>query len=124
MNRFLLALILIVIFMSGSCYYDNEEALYPVLDTSCDTSNVTFSSTIVTIFSNSCYSCHSNATAASAGNNIRLENYADVVAIADAIAGSIKHTGSYAPMPKNSGMIKACSISQFDEWIRKGMINN
>lgn len=107
-----------------SCYYDNEEALYPSLNTACDTTNVTFSGTIVTILSNSCYSCHSNNTAAAAGNNIHLENYADVTARAAAVTGSIKHTGSFSPMPKNGGMIKACSIAQFDIWVRNGILNN
>jgi hypothetical protein len=106
-----------------SCYYDNEEALYPELSSSCDTTNVTFSVTVVKILNNSCYSCHSNSTASS-GNNIRLEDYADVKARNVSIAGSIKHTGSYSPMPKNVGMIKACSINQFDIWVRKGMLNN
>lgn len=107
-----------------SCYYDNEEALYPALSSSCDTTNVTFSGTIAPLLNNSCYSCHSNSTAASAGNSIRLESYADVVAKADRISGSIKHLGSYSPMPKNGGLIKACSITQFDIWVRKGMLNN
>lgn len=107
-----------------SCYYDNEEALYPSISTTCDTVNVTFSGTIKSILANSCLSCHSNATAASAGNNIRLENYADVQARATSIAGSMKHSGSYFPMPKNGGKIKACSITQFDIWVSKGILNN
>ena len=117
------AIIFIFSLFFVSCYYDNEEALYPTLSTSCDTTNVTFSGTIVTIFSNSCYSCHSNNTAGS-GNNIRLENYADLQAKAAAVAGSIKHTGSYSSMPKNGGKIKTCSITQFDIWVKNGMLNN
>ena len=111
-------------FFFVSCYYDNEETLYPVLNSSCDTANVTFSGTIVPILNNNCYSCHSNSTAARNGNNIPLQNYADVVARAASVIGSIKHTGSYSPMPKNGGFIKTCSISQFDIWVKKGMLNN
>jgi hypothetical protein len=107
-----------------SCYYDNEEALYPTLNSSCDTTNVTFSGSIVPILNNNCYSCHSNSTAARNGNNIPLQNYADVVARAASVIGSIKHTGSFSPMPKSGGLIKTCSISQFDIWIKKGMLNN
>lgn len=114
----------IIVISLVSCYYDNEEALYPTLNSACDTSNITFNVTIVTILANNCYSCHSNATAASAGNNIRLEDYADVTSNSVAIAGSVKHTGSYSPMPKNGGTIKACSITQFDIWVRNGMPNN
>jgi hypothetical protein len=107
-----------------SCYYDNEEALYPALTTSCDTTNVTFSVTVVSLLNNSCYSCHSNNTAAAMGNNIRLQDYADVKARNVSVAGSMKHTGSYSPMPKNGGMVNSCSINQFDIWVRNGMLNN
>lgn len=105
----------------ASCYYDNEEALYPSLSTACDTLNVTFTATIFPILDNSCLSCHSNAKAPSMGNNIPLENYADVKSRKANIAGSIKHIGVYSPMPKNGGKIKDCSITQFDIWVRKGM---
>jgi hypothetical protein len=113
-----------ILFIAGSCYYDSEEALYPTLSSSCDTVNVTFSGTITTILANNCLSCHSNAAAASAGGNIMLQDYADVHAKTAAILGSIKHSGSYSPMPKNGGMIKPCSITQFDIWVNKGAQNN
>ena len=107
-----------------SCYYDNEEALYPSLSSSCDTVNVTFSTKIAPILANNCLSCHSNATAASAGNNIKLQDYIDVKARTTAIAGSIKHTGTYSPMPKNGGKLNACSITLIDIWIRNGAPGN
>jgi hypothetical protein len=106
-----------------ACYYDNEEALYPQLNTSCDTTNITFSGTIATSLSDNCYSCHSNANAGN-NNTFPLENYADVVAKNVSIAGSMKHTGSYVPMPKNGGKVSNCMISQFDIWVRNGMPNN
>jgi hypothetical protein len=126
MKRLIIYLVTITIFLFFlvSCYYDNEEALYPTYNTYCDTVNVTFSATIVPILNNNCYSCHSNNTAANNGNSIRLENYSDVIARASSLIGSIKHTGSYSPMPKNGGMIKSCSISQLDIWVRNGMLNN
>lgn len=119
-----LALVAIILMIMGSCYYDSEEALYPSLNTVCDTTNVTFSGKIAPMLANSCLSCHSNATAAGSGNGIRLENYADVQTRATALAGSIKQTGTYSPMPKNGGKIKACLISQFDIWVKNGMLNN
>ena len=107
-----------------SCYYDNEEALYPMVPGSCDTTNVTFIGTILPILNNNCLSCHSNNTAASSGNNIRLENINDFAARSVAVAGAINHTGSFSPMPKNGGKLKACSINQIEIWIRNGMTNN
>jgi len=113
-----------ILMFSVSCYYDNEEALYPSLTSSCDTTNVTFSGKIVPLLANNCLSCHSNATAASAGNNIRLENYPDVKTRTTAIAGSLKQSGTYSPMPKNGGKLNACLISQFDIWVKNGAPDN
>jgi len=125
MTRLLISLVTFVtiIFALTSCYYDNEEALYPSL-ISCDTTTVTFSGKIAPLLANSCLSCHSNATAAGAGNNIRLQVYADVLARTTAISGSIKYTGTYSRMPKNGGKLSDCSISLFDIWVSDGAPNN
>ena len=126
MKRLFISLSVLAIFLLlfVSCYYNNEEALYPVISNSCDTVNVTYNATVVPILSSNCYSCHSNKNAPSKGNNIALENYADVVTNNVAISQSINQTGSLSPMPKNGGKIKACSITQFDIWVKKGMLNN
>jgi hypothetical protein len=123
MKRHIIPVFVIFILCFASCYYDNEEALYPSYNSACDTSTVTFTGTINPILNNNCLSCHSNATAAAAGNNIRLENYADVVARITSVIGSVKHTGTFSPMPKGGGKLKDCSLTQFDIWIRKGMPN-
>jgi len=120
----LLVTFVTILFFSASCYYDNEEALYQSVTTSCDTTNVTFAGKISIMLENNCLSCHSNASASSAGNNIRLENYADVVARSAAISNSINHTGTNSPMPKNGGKLSACLLTQFDIWIRTGMPEN
>jgi len=113
-----------ILLLASSCYYDNEEALYPSVNAGCDTTNVTFSGKIVPLLANNCLSCHSNATASSAGNGIRLENYADVQSRAAAISGSINHSGTYSPMPKNGSKLKTCLIAQFDNWVKNGTPNN
>jgi len=124
MKKLLFPITIIALIFIASCYYDNEEALYPSYSTTCDTTNVTFTGKILPILNSNCLSCHSNASAGSSGNGIALENYTDVKANAAAIAGSIKHSGSYSPMPKNGGKLKDCSIKQFDIWVRKGMPEN
>jgi hypothetical protein len=108
----------------GSCYYDSEEGLYPTISSTCDTTNVTYSGKIVPILANNCLSCHSNASAPSAGANIALENFADVSTQAASISAAINHTGSLSPMPKNGSKLKACLITTFDIWVRKGKPNN
>jgi cytochrome c5 len=116
-----LATITLFSFFFVSCYYDNEEALYPALSNSCDTTNVTYSGSIVPILNNSCLTCHSNA---STGGSIVLTTYAEVVASAPRITGSIKQLSGFSAMPKNGGKIKSCSISQWDIWVKNGMLNN
>ncbi|HEY5470803.1 MAG TPA: hypothetical protein VIK07_09795 [Bacteroidales bacterium] len=124
MKRFyiILATVSVFLFFFVSCYYDNEEALYPALSNSCDTTNVTFSGTIVPILKNNCYSCHSNANAAF-GANIHLEGYANVVTNYAKIIVSINLGSGVKAMPPG-GKLKACSLTQFDIWIRNGMLNN
>ena len=123
MKRLFISLVTIPIFsfLFVSCYYDNEEALYPALSNSCDTTNVTYSRTIVSILNDNCLGCH-NAVAT--GGSILLTSYAEVAGYAPRITGSIKQLPSFTAMPKNSGKIKNCSITQWDIWVRNGMPNN
>jgi len=123
MKRLLIPLATIIVFslFFVSCYYDNEEALYPALSNSCDTTNVSYSGTIVPILNNSCLTCHSTP---STGGSILLTTYAEVVASAPRITGSIKQLSGFSAMPKNSSKIKSCSITQWDIWVRNGMLNN
>jgi hypothetical protein len=107
-----------ILSFSLSCYYDNEEALYPSIV--CDSTNVTFSGQISKVLENYCLTCHSNSAASSSGNNIPLQDYADVLKKIINIEGSIKHTGPYSMMPKNAGKLPDCPIKLFDIWIRNG----
>lgn len=126
MKRLFIFLLFAVVIaaVAGSCYYDSEEGLYPSINQTCDTTNVTYSGSIVPILANNCLSCHSNSMAPSAGNNIALENYADVASRVASISGAINQTGSYSPMPKNGAKLKTCLIATFDIWVRKGKLNN
>lgn len=123
MKRLLLSASIIAIFVFSfvSCYYDNEEALYPSLNSSCDTSNVTFSGTILTVLNNNCYSCHSNANAVF-GGGIHLQSFADVAANSGKIIPAVNRTGSF-PMPP-AGKLDNCSINQLKIWVRNGTQNN
>ncbi len=123
MKRLFLSLTTIIIFLFFfvSCYYDNEEALYPTISSVCDTSNVTFSITITSILSNNCNSCHSNGNS-SFGGGIRLQDISDVITNSARVVAAIKQTGPF-PMPPG-GKLGSCSITQFEIWLRNGMPNN
>lgn len=109
-----------------SCYYDSEEYLFPELSSGCDTSNVTFSTTIQPMLQSYCYSCHSNSNASGNGAGIKLENYTDVKTMAEngRLLGAISHDNGYSPMPKGGSKLSNCKILQTQVWIENGTPNN
>ncbi len=119
---------IIVIFISialislQSCYKDNEEELYPGGD-NCNTENVSFSQTIMPIFTNNCVGCHSGA-GASAG--IKLTNHTEIVAAIDGgrLVGAISHQSGFSAMPQGAPKLSDCAISQIEAWIVLGKNNN
>ncbi len=113
--------IIIFLFIVVSCYYDNEEALYPALNNSCDTTSVTFSATITPILNSYCTTCH-NSAAPSGG--ITLTSYASVQAQASSGILLNALNGKGVPIMPFSGSLSACKIEQFKIWIRNGMLNN
>ena len=127
-NPISLVIIGFVILIMNGCYYDNEEELYPVAQ-ACDTTNVTYSGTIVPILQdNGCITCHSGQVPS---GNIGLENYDDVASSAaidpgnyGSLYGSISHAPGNSPMPKGGGKISDCSIAQVKAWIDAGYPNN
>ena len=104
-----------------SCYYDNEEALYPALNTVCDTTNVTYSGTIAPILSSYCTTCHSGSVPS---GSVALTNYSNVLTIAS--NGTLMNAlnGNGVPKMPVSGSLSTCQIVQFQIWIRNGMANN
>jgi hypothetical protein len=119
-----LAVSALIAFICITCYYDNEEYLYPELNNACDTTSVTFSGTISVILSNNCLSCHSNSTAANFGNNIQLEDWVDVKSRNQAVLGSIKYESGFSRMPKSGAKLNNCLISQFTIWVNNDAPNN
>ena len=66
---------MVLIFFSA-CYYDKKDQVYPqVIVTTCDTTNVTYSTTVTGILNANCISCH-GSSANSLGGGIVLNTYA------------------------------------------------
>jgi hypothetical protein len=112
---------IIFLFIVVSCYYDNEEALYPTLNNSCDTTNVTFSATITPLLNSYCTTCHSGSPPS---GGISLTSYASVQAQASSgmLMNALKGNG--VPIMPISGSLPVCKIELFKIWIRNGMLNN
>lgn len=118
-----LSLIFISINSIG-CYYDNEEELYPSTST-CDTTAISYSTTLLPIIEDKCIGCHSAAAYEVAGGGYNLEGYANVKASVDdnTFYPAIDHSGDF-PMPKGGNKLDDCTIAKFKAWINAGAPNN
>lgn len=116
--------IIILLFSMSSCYYDSKEFLYPKLNPSCDTANITYSICITSILETNCLGCHSGS--ASSGGGIILDNYTDVKKQVDngKLIGSIKWSNGYSPMPKSASKLLSDDINIIQKWIDAGAPNN
>lgn len=102
----------------------NQGALNTLCESAgCDSTNVTYSGSLVPILQTYCVGCH-NSSNPSYG--INLSNYDGVVAVANTgqLMGSIRHQQGYFPMPKSGNQLSACDIAIFQIWINNGKPNN
>ena len=107
----------------SSCYRDVEEILYPS-DGTCNTIEVTYASTVVSILqSNGCLGCHSGGAPS---GNISLEGYNNVRTVAQngKLFGAINHSPGFAPMPLGGNKMSSCNINKIKAWIDAGFSNN
>ena len=107
----------------SGCYYDIADKLYP--KSSCDTTNITYSKTIVPILqSNSCFTCHGGA--ASAGGNISLDTYDGLKVYAQNghLMGTINQDAGFSAMPLGGNKVNSCDINKITLWISAGIPNN
>ena len=118
----LTSLYLFLLFVFTQCYFDKEGILYP--DLNCKPSvNPSFSKDIMPILNARCNNCHSGSFPS---GNIKLETYDDVMKRVSngSLMGSIRQTGGFSPMPKNSSKLSACDIQKIADWIAMGSLNN
>src|SRR2546423_1323697 len=96
--KYLLLIISIAALIQTGCYYDKHDLLYT--DNSCDTTNFTFSGTVVPVLNANCTGCHSGINAP---NGVRLDSWATTkpVAASGLLLNVILHTPGFAQMPKN-----------------------
>ena len=116
-----LILLFTVPILFTSCYYDSEEDLYPMLG--CDTTNVTYSATVLPILQQNCYVCHS---AAANNGNITLEGYTNLKRFVDngQFLGAIKHLPGFSAMPQNAPKLLECNIEKIEVWVNDGAPDN
>jgi hypothetical protein len=129
MIKKLLVLACVVVF--AGCYKDTEEELYPNwpnpgVDTTggCDTTDVSFATTIKPILDLHCAisGCHDAASAGNSGYD--LSTYAGTTLSKDKIVGAIKQLSGYSAMPKGAPRLNNCEIAQISAWVAEGTKNN
>jgi hypothetical protein len=125
--RNLLTLILhaALLFIVTSCYYDNEEYLYPGNGgiIGCDTTNVTYSGTVAPILATNCNNCHQPSFPS---GGVVVNNYTDLMTVVNngRFWGSINHESGYSAMPQGGSKLSDCNLKKIRKWIDDGAVNN
>lgn len=89
----------------------------------CDSSDVTYSGSILPIIQFNCIGCHSTADPQ---GDINLEHFAKVKELVDngSFYGSILHHPDYVPMPREDITLPECYLRLISIWIDNGAPDN
>ena len=89
----------------------------------CDTANVSYSTRIVSILQDNCYSCHGGATPPT---GIRLDTYANLKVFVDNgfFVSAVDHDGTVTPMPYGQPKLPTCEVNTILAWVHQGAKNN
>jgi hypothetical protein len=125
MKKRLFVVLMILTFTANciiSCTNANKEQLTP---TTCDTANMKYSTDVVRILQDNCYSCHGNGNTAGSGG-ILLEGYGNInhYVVAGTVRGVITHAPGYIGMPYERQKLDDCTINKILDWINQGAPNN
>ena len=107
----------------SSCYYDNEEYLYPPSGQQfiCDTLSPTYTATIAPIFAGNCNGCHSSS---SPSGNVVTDNHTSLSTGINKIWLAINHLPGALAMPPNGGTLSDCDLAKIRQWRALGMPDN
>jgi hypothetical protein len=87
----------------------------------CDSSQFTFSKSILPLMNKYCVGCHSASNPSAA---VDVSSYSGVkVSISKGLMTSINQNGNF-PMPKGGNKLSDCEINQVKRWINAGAPNN
>lgn len=124
--KYTLSLLLVLVILVSSCYYDKEDLLYgntsnqPCTDT---IGTVSYAQKLVPIFQQSCYSCHTGSSP-SGGILMGTYNADKIIAQNGKLYGSIIHASGYKPMPESAPKLNNCKIAIIKKWVDLNMPNN
>jgi len=121
------AILLIVIVLFNSCFYDKSQQQYPA--GTCDTTQVSYNTEIMAILDASCQGCHKGSSSSS---GINLYDYATIKSLAldgKYVYGSLISSVSYQggnpnPMPQGGNQLPECDINKIAAWVHRGAQDN
>ena len=116
LSTYLLPVFIAIVVFNASCEYTSKDKLLANTGV-CDTSNVTYSTTISTMMTNYCTNCHGGS---SPSGGINLEGYNNMSIYAESSLSAMKN-GS---MPQGSSKLDDCTINKLDRSILNGSQNN
>ncbi|HWB24646.1 MAG TPA: hypothetical protein VG738_04160 [Chitinophagaceae bacterium] len=116
--------ITVIAFYGLGCFYDKSDLVYPPSVSTCDTTNITYSTTVTGILNANCYNCHSGN--ASLGGGIALDTYSGLLPYMKNghLINDIQQIPGADPMPKGEAKMDVCSINKIVLWINHGMPKN
>jgi hypothetical protein len=119
-----ISIVILMAISLQSCYYDNEEYLYPDLPGGeCDTVNVSYSGVVAPIMAASCNSCHSPAAPS---GNVTISTYDGLKASVNSgqFWKAINHESGASPMPQGGNKLPSCELKKIKAWIDAGAPQN
>jgi hypothetical protein len=92
-------------------------------ETTCDTSNVTYSTSVSKILQTYCTGCHGGS---SPSGSVDLTTYSNVLAQVNngKLWGDVSHASGYNAMPLGGTSLTSCELSTINTWIKNGAPNN
>lgn len=104
-----------------ACYYENEETLYPVDSTACNTTGITYGNTIQALVTANCSGsdCHGPAPNTSGFAFDTYEALRDYALGPNSnLIARINDAGN--PMPKGGPLLPECDRAQIAAWVNAG----
>lgn len=123
LKRTIFFCLLAISLLMQACYYDNETVLYQTgSGIACDTTNVTYTSTIVPIMSANCNSCHTSLS----GNGVITSDYTNlkVIVTNGKLVKSVNWSAGAISMPLGGQKMSSCNLAKINKWINNGTLNN
>ena len=125
MRKFIKAVFIVssLLVLATACYNDNEYDLYPFPSTPCDSTNASYSKTILPIMVANCNTCHSTAIAS---GNVITDTYTglNTVALNGKLWGGVNWQSGFYPMPNGGAQLSTCDLGKIKNWINQGAPNN